>query len=163
MADQLVHEVNQTPAGLGPGAQKPTRAGPGRIARNITGSIVSDADEPRSHNACSNDSDGVARRDHPRGVRHKVKSHGLMRVTHHPKPAAPKVLARSVRRCSSLSSHPGDGAGGNHGRMLAIRTVLSDRGAPRWTMAQASTPTTTLTVLSRPRKGRPHASRSCKR
>jgi hypothetical protein len=64
-----------------------------------------------------------------------------MRVTHHPKPAAPKVLARSVRGCSSLSSHPGDGAGGNHGRMLAIRTVLSDRGAPRWTMAQASTPT----------------------
>lgn len=103
MADQLVHEVNQTPAGLGPGAQKPTRAGPGRIARNITGSIVSDADEPRSHNACSNDSDGVARRDHPRGVRHKVKSHGLMRVTHHPKPAVPKVLAGSFRRCSSLS------------------------------------------------------------
>jgi hypothetical protein len=127
MADQLVHEVNQTPAGLGPGAQKPTRAGPGRIARNITGSIVSDADEPRSHNACSNDSDGVARRDHPRGVRHKVKSHGLMRVTHHPKPAAPKVLARSVRGCSSLSSHPGDGAGGNHGRMLCYsnRTLRS--------------------------------------
>jgi len=161
MADQLVHEVNQTPAGLGPGAQKPTRAGPGRIARNITGSIVSDADEPRSHNACSNDSDGVARRDHPRGVRHKVKSHGLMRVTHHPKPAAPKVLARSVRGCSSLSSHPGDGAGGNHGRMLAIRTVLSIAVPPdgQWPRHRHRL----LTVLSRPRKGRPHASRSCKR